>query len=105
MNKSEFISECKNVSKPRKHEATKSFGTFDFYKAYKKESKKNSTPIISYSQFSKIIFAVNNGIALNLAIGNSINLMAGLGILEVRKRDISPSIDTNGNLKLTAPVD
>lgn len=104
MNKEAFISSCKNVSKPRKHTATHSFGTFDFYNDYKKEAKKNSAEVIPYLLFSKIVFAINKGIALNLAIGNSVNLMCGLGILEVRKRDISPSIDENGNLKLTSPV-
>lgn len=73
MEKSEFIANCKNIKSSRKHIATKSFGTYDFYKKYRKEAKNIKNENISYKTFSNIISAVNQGIANTLAAGTSIN--------------------------------
>lgn len=105
MNKDIFISECKKVNNTRKHKATHSFGIYNFFKDYRKNKPKDPKYNIEEKQYSYIINSINSGISDLLSIGISVTMPCNFGTFEVRKHEVKPKIDSNGKLKINAPVD
>lgn len=105
MDKTVFISSCKNVTKKRVHRASRSFGIKDFYKSFLKNKPTDKKYDISETQYATIINSINKSISNIIAMGVSVNMPCGMGKFEVRKHEVIPKIDKNGNLKINAPID
>lgn len=100
----EFISEVKNVRGPRKHKVRCSLGVYDSYKWIRKNNWTNIGRKLSEHEFYSIVRQINNCLANNLLLGETISLPCGMGEIELRK--VPTRITTVNNKVInTMPID
>lgn len=101
---SEFKSGILHLKENRKHKVTKSLGVYDAYKFIRKNKWLNIGRMVTEHEFYSIIRNVNKQFVNNLLEGYDIKLPYRMGIIELRKRNVSISI-SEGKIKTTLPVD
>lgn len=101
----EFRSKVTRSKEPKKQIITNSYGVYDYYKYYRKRKPKDKKFILTESQYFAIIRKVNEMLVQELTQYSSLDLPVRMGIVELRKYDIAPTIDEHGKLKFRAPID
>lgn len=99
------LQEFKNqhTSDSRKFAVTNSWGIRDAYKLIRKNHWFNIGRPLKESEFYHIIREVNNLLAEEIALGNTVTFPERMGKLELRKYNRGVSI-VNGKLKNTYPI-
>ena len=100
----DFIKEVKKVSNKRTHKITKSYGSKDAFRHYRKVKPTDSKYVLTDCQYLKIIRLINNELRNSLIEGNDIILPEKMGRLELRKSTNSIKF-IDGKLKTSLPVD
>lgn len=80
-----------------------SWGVYDTYKLIRKNGWYNIGRPLKEHEFYSIIRGVNNLLAEEMKIGNSIHFPHGMGNIELRKFPVGVSI-VNGKLRNTYPI-
>lgn len=101
----EFINTVKKVQCKRRSRITNSYGTYDYYKYYRKNRPKEKKYVLSESQYFAIVRRINEKLGQLLVDEGTISFMFRMGDLEIRKYKIEPMIDKNGKLVYNAPID
>lgn len=71
--------------KKRNHKVKNSYGTYDFYKYYRKTKPSSKEYILTEKQFSLILNTINNYLANLLKVGTNITLPTRCGNIEIRQ--------------------
>lgn len=100
----EFKKQQKNVTGPRKHKITKSWGVKHGFWYYRKNRSKDPKFVVTEGQYYKIIRRCNEEIRDEIIKGNSIILPKNMGTLELIKKPARVYFD-DGKLKNTMPYD
>lgn len=94
------------VSKsPRKYKITNSWGTYDYYKYYRKNKPKQSKYVLSESQYFSIIRRINQELGDQLLRESILFLPLKFGRIEVRKLDVTPKIGKDGEMIYNKAID
>lgn len=101
----EFRSSVQKVNGPRVHKVRNSYGIHDGYRFYRKIKPKDKKYVLIDSQYLAITRRVNNLLAEAILRGEDIILPEGFGRLEIRKYKPSLSINSNGKVRTTLPID
>ena len=105
MTQQEFINSKKRVTENRVHKITNSFGVYDYFKYYRKNKPKEKKFVLTEKEYYKIIREVNNELIEVLFNEGQLKLPCEFGLIILEKFDISPKIDSKGNLVYKAPID
>lgn len=102
---SEFIKRIKKVTGHRKHSVTNSLGVRDAMNHYRKNRPKESSFVLSPSQYYSIIRKVNEMLGEQLLKGCSIKLPYRMGSLYIVKKLRQPKLNEAGKLVYRVPID
>jgi len=104
--KEEFVTKvCKKRLKGvRKFKVTDSWGVYDAYKQIRKGGWQGVERPLKEHEFYAIVRKMNNLLAEEIAQGKTVNLLANMGRLELRKFEARARLK-DGKLKVTYPVD
>lgn len=97
-NFSEFSKRVR-LRKKRVCKITNSWGTYDYYKYYRKNKPKDKRYVLTESQYFAIIRRVNQELGDELLKSTRIILPYKMGNLEIRKIDLTPRFGKNGIIK------
>lgn len=81
-----------------------SIGVYTFYKMIRKHKWFNIGRPLKEHEFYNIIRSINNLLAEEIALGNSVNFPCRMGTLELRKYQPTARF-VNGKLRLSYPID
>lgn len=100
----EFVKETKGNYSPWK--IKNGFGMKDYYNFYKQECKKNKINFISYTNFSKLVWNVNNQVRIKIInTGEDIYFPYKFGSIKIKKLKPKLLIDENNKLVTSYPID
>lgn len=99
-----IINDIKKVTSPRHCRVTNSLGVYDAYKYIRKNKWFDIGQSISEHDFYFIIREINKHLADQLLSNRPIRLPQNMGLLELRKRIPSITLE-NGKIKTNLPVD
>lgn len=100
----EFIDNIKKV-KGKRNNTLRSYKMRDYFFYYRKIKPKKKSYVLTELQYGDIIESVNEKIVQRyLTVGEFI-LPYRMGTLAIRKRDCTPRLDSNGDLKFPSPID
>lgn len=102
---SEFIKSVKNVTGPRVHKVTGSYGIRDALTFYRQHRPKEHKFVISPEEYYVLIRRIHELLGEELLSGTSIKLPERMGSLYVQKHITEPRLDINGKLIYHAPID
>lgn len=94
----------KNVGSKRDFKIKGSWGVYDSYKYIRKNGWYNIGRPLKEGEFYAIIRGINNLLAEEVALGNTITFPANMGRLELRKSKRGVGL-VDGKLKITYPID
>lgn len=81
-----------------------SVGVYDMYKLARKNGWYDIGKAVSEKDFYAIIRGINNKLAEEIALGNTVTFPSRMGRLELRKHSCGVSFE-GGKLKITYPID
>lgn len=99
-----FRREVLKVDGPRVHKVNNSYGVYDSYKYIRKNKWFDIGQPVTEHQFYSIIRKINNLLAESLVQGHDICLPHRMGTIEVRKYDVTITIN-DGKVKTNLPID
>jgi len=102
---SEFIKKVKKVDQPRNHKVKNSIGTKSAYEYYRRNKPKEKEFVLSYNDYSSIVNEMNTLWVDKLLSKGELLLPEGLGHIKISKLETRVTIDSNGRLRTTRPVD
>lgn len=94
----------KNVKGYRKFKVSGSWGIYDAYKLIRRHKWYDIGRPVTEKEFYAIVRQINNILADNIAIGNTIHLPCKMGKLELRKEQRGVYFH-DGKMKVTYPID
>ena len=94
-----------NIKGYRKFKVSGSWGIYDAYKHIRKNKWYDIGKPVTEKQFYAIIRQMNNMYADEISKGNTVLFPHKMGKLELRKEPRGVYIDSEGNMKVTYPVD
>lgn len=100
----EFTARVRKLNCKRNHKVKNSLGVKDAFHYYRKTRPKESSYVLSESDYLHIIRSVNNLIRDCIIKGEEIKLPEKMGKLELRKVNTSVKF-VNGKLKTNLPID
>lgn len=105
--KESFIDFKKRITRDhiRKHKVTNSWGTYDYYKYYRRSKPAGKKYVLTESQFYAIIRKVNQEIVDHLLTYSSVPLPFKFGELIIQKFDKTPRINERGELVHNTCID
>lgn len=101
----EFSKSIRRVSEPRIHKISGSLKIMTGLKYYRSIRPNIKEYVINQKQYLTIIREVNKKVVSSIIENGEFKLPSGLGLIKIYKRNVSPSIDNDGNLKVTYKVD
>ncbi len=100
----DFLNSIKKVNGPRKHKVNNSLGVDDAYRFLRKRKWADIGRCLTEHEFFSIIRKVNDYLADSFLHGNDIKLPHKMGRIELRKYDVTFSLDGE-KVKTNLPVD
>lgn len=101
----EFSAGVRKVKSTHVHKITNSYGTYDFYKFYRKIKPKEKKYILTESEYFAIIRKVNNLLAEEFARGKEIHFPLRMGGIELRKSIKIPKLGPDGKVIFNSVID
>lgn len=87
------------------HKITNSYGTYDYYKFYRRTKPKGSKYVLKESQYFSIIRKINTILAERFVKGKEIDFPMRMGTLELRKSIRKPRLGPDGKLIFNNMID
>lgn len=94
-----------NVKGYRKFKVSGSWGIYDAYKWIRKHKWYDIGRPVTEKEFYAIIRQINLMLADEIGKGNTITFPSKMGKLELRKEKRGVTFDSEGNMKVTYPID
>lgn len=99
-----FRNKVQRAGQGKSYKVTGSWGIYDCYKLLRKNKWQGVDRPLKEQEFYSIIRQVNNLLAKEIGMGNTVVFPYHMGKIELRKYTPSASF-VNGKLKLTYPID
>jgi asparagine N-glycosylation enzyme membrane subunit Stt3 len=101
----EFKKTVKKSNKSKSYKINNSLGVYDAYKYIRKNKWFNIGRPLKESEFYSIIRSINLLLVEDLLESGEIKLPHKMGVLELRKKETSITIDNEGNVHNNLPID
>lgn len=101
----EFSSRVRRATGPHEHKITNSYGTYDYFKFYRRTKPKEKEYVLTESQYFSIIRKVNAALANLFVKGKEIRFPMRMGLIELRKSIKTPKIGPDGKVIFNTMID
>ena len=95
----------RKASSHHEHKITNSYGTYDYYKFYRKNKPKEKQYVLTESQYFAIIRKVNTALAELFVRGKEVSFPMRMGTIELRKTIKAPRIGPDGKVVYNTMID
>lgn len=105
MTLAEFSAQVRRASSHHVHKITNSYGTYDYFKFYRRTKPREKQYVLTESQYFAIIRKVNTALASQFVRGKELHFPMRMGAIELRKSIRKPRIGENGRVIFNTSID